>query len=241
MIRGLYNGAAALDMLAQRQEMISSNLANVNSSGHRMARMAVSQRDDQPSDGFINDLGPKVDQIALDFNAGRLHKTDRPLDVSIVGNGFFEFDSPDGALYTRGGQFYRDAATDELINSEGLRVQDANGGPISIPANIGDREITIADDGTITANGRTLGQLSVVSFNDNKTLDSLNDNHSWFRAGPNSQITDKPTNVLQGHQEYSNGNAVSEMVSMIIGTRQYEAVQRVTKTISESLKEHIRA
>ena len=241
MIRGLYNGAAALNMLTQRQELISANLANMNTSGHRMSRMAVAQRDDPPSDGFINDLGPKTEQIQLDFTSGRLHRTDRPLDVSIVGDAFFKFEGPEGDLYSRSGQFYRDAQSDELKNSDGLRLVDAGGGAITIPANVGDREIVISDDGTITANGRTLGQISIVSFADNQSLDRVDQSQSWFRAGANTQTVNSTASVLQAHQEYSNGNAVSEMVSMIIGTRHYEAVQRVTKTISESLQEHIRA
>ena len=44
MIRGLYNGAAALDVITRQQELISSNLANLNTSGHRVAQFVVGQR-----------------------------------------------------------------------------------------------------------------------------------------------------------------------------------------------------
>ena len=240
MIRGLYNGAAALDVLARKQEIISSNLANVNTSGFRAARLAISQSDFSPAPDSINDLGPEIAEIRLDFKSdGRLSKTDRPLDVSIVGEGFLEFESDSGTLYSRAGQLYRDANTGELMNADRQRVQDAGGGSISIPDNVSDRDIVIASDGTITAKGNQLGQLALVNFANPNDLTLVS--QSYFRAGPNMEEVDAEGSFLQFHQEFSNGNAISELVSMIVGTRQYEAVQKATQSISESLREHIRA
>lgn len=239
MIRGLYNGAAALDVLARKQEVISANLANVNTSGYRAAQLAVSQSNFSPAPDSINDLGPEVSEVKLSWTNGRLHKTDRPLDVSIVGDGFLEFESPEGLLYSRAGQLYRNPESGELTNGDGYILQDAGGGSIAIPDNVSDRDIVISSNGTITADGNEIGQLSLTAFANNDDLTPAS--QSFFRAGPNVQRVDAQGSVLQFHQEFSNGNAISELVSMIVGTRQYEAVQKVTKSISESLREHIRA
>ena len=239
MIRGLYNGAAALDVLARRQELISANLANVNTSGYRASRIAVSQSEITPSDDSINDLGPEVAAVQFNWTNGRLTKTDRPLDVSIVGDAFLEYETPQEQMYSRVGQLYRNPDSGELTNGDGYLVQDANGGSISIPDDVGDREIVITADGTITANGQELGQLSLVSFEDNNQLTPAS--QSYYQAGQNVQRKESEASVLQYHQEFSNGNAISELVSMIVGTRQYEAVQKVTQAISESLRDHIRS
>lgn len=239
MIRGLYNGAAALDVLARQQELISSNLANVNTSGFRASRASVAQSNIEPSSGSINELGPEISEVRLEFSNGRLQRTDRPLDVSLAGDGFLEFETPEGLLYSRAGQMYRNPETGDLTNSDGYILQDANGGSISIPNDVSDRDIVIGPDGTISANGNQLGQLAVVSFDDNNKLKAVS--QSFFGIGEAVKQPETEASLLQFHQEYSNVNAISEMVAMIVGTRQYEAVQKVTQTISESLREHIRA
>jgi flagellar basal body rod protein FlgG len=238
MIRGLYNGAAALDVIAKQQELISSNLANINTSGHRVAQFAVNQRENPQGENLLNERGPEAVTLHTDFKNGRLHRTDRPLDVSLVGDGFFSFESPTGPVYSRGGQFYRSPDSGNLVNGEGLTVLGESG-PISIPQDVGDREIFIDNDGTISANGQELGKLSVVAFENNQSLTPVS--QSIFKAGPNSQEIQSTAVVSQFNQEYSNGNPVTEMIAMIVGMRQYEAVQKASTTISESLREHIRA
>jgi flagellar basal body rod protein FlgG len=238
MIRGLYNGAAALDVIAKQQEFISSNLANLNTSGHRMAQLVVTQRENPQPDSIFNEQGPEVLEVHTSFENGRLHQTGRPLDASLVGDGFFSFESPTGTVYSRSGQFYRNGESGTLVNSEGLAVL-GEGGPITIPEDVGDREIVINGDGTITGDGQEFGKLAVVAFTDNQSL--IRVSQSIFKAGEDSVPTDSEAVVTQFNQEYSNGNPVSQMISMIIGTRHYEAVQKASKTISDSLREHIRA
>lgn len=238
MIRGLYNGAAALDVIAKQQELISSNLANLNTSGHRISSFAVKQRDNPQPENLFSERGPEVIEMHTSFENGRLHETGRALDASLVGDGFFSFESPTGTVYSRGGHFYRNPASNTLTNNEGLAVI-GEGGPITIPPEVGDSQISIGSDGTVSAGGQTFGKLSVVAFTDNETLVPVS--QSFFKAGADSVQKDSTAVVTQFNQEYSNGNPVSEMIKMIIGMRQYEAVQKATTTLSESLKEHIKA
>ena len=238
MIRGLYNGAAALDVIAKQQEFISSNLANLNTSGHRMAQLVVTQRENPQPDSILNERGPEALVVHTSFESGRLHQTGRPLDASLVGDGFFSFQSPTGIVYSRGGHFYRDGNSGTLVNPDGFPVMGESG-PISIPEDVGDSEILIDGDGTISGAGEEIGKLAVVAFSDNQSLIPIS--QSIFKAGAESIQTDSQAVVTQFNQEYSNGNPVSEMISMIIGTRHYEAIQKASKTISESLREHIRA
>ncbi len=238
MIRGLYNGAAALDVITKQQELISSNLANLNTSGHRIAQFAVSQRENPQPNNLLNELGPEALELHTSFTNGRLHQTGRALDASLVGDGFFSFESPTGPVYSRGGHFYRNPDSGTLTNNEGLAVLGESG-PITIPAEIGDSEIFIASDGTVSGGGREFGKLGVAAFTDNQSLIPVS--QSIFKAGADSIQAESTAVVTQFNQEYSNGNPVSEMIKMIIGTRQYEAIQKASSTISEALREHIRA
>ncbi len=238
MIHGLYNGAAALDVIARQQELISANLANLNTSGYRRAQFVVAQRENPSPGGTAKELGPEVLEVQTDFQNGRLHPTGRALDASLVGDGFFSFQSPEGVVYSRGGRFFRDADSGTLINSEGHAVLGENG-TIEVPDDVGDNAITIAEDGTVSAGGEELGKLAVTSFADNQTLIPLS--QSVFRAGPQSVATESTASVTQFNQEFSNTNPVSEMIAMVIGMRQYEAVQKASTAMSESLREHIRA
>ncbi|QEG23387.1 flagellar hook-basal body protein [Mariniblastus fucicola] len=238
MIRGLYNGAAALDVITRQQEVISSNLANLNTSGYRSAQLVVNQRENPQPNNPRNELGPESLEVLTSFENGRLHQTDRPLDASLVGDGFFSFESPDGTLYSRAGHFYRSPDSGTLVSNEGLPVLGESG-PINIPADIADSEIVIGEDGTVSGKGQQFGKLAVVGFRDNQSLERVS--QSFFKAGQNSVQTDATAVVTQFNQEYSNGNAVSEMIAMVIGTRHYEAVQKATTAISEAMREHIRA
>lgn len=177
-------------------------------------------------------------QVQTDFQNGRLHPTGRSLDASLIGDGFFSFQSPEGVVYSRGGRFFRDAESGTLINGEGLAVLGENG-TIEVPEDVGDRQITIAEDGTISAAGEEIGKLAIAKFTNNQSLIPLS--QSVFSAGPQSVAEDSTAVVTQFNQEFSNANPVSEMIAMVVGMRQYEAVQKASTTLSESLREHIRA
>lgn len=251
MIRGIYNGAAALNVIAQQQELISSNLANLNTGGHRRAQLAHKEREN-PTNVYgglqhsaasnattrMDLLGPGATTRKFDFTNGRLHHTGRPLDVSLVGDGFFVLENSTGDVYTRSGNFYRNPETDSLVNGDGIPVKGENG-PINIPKDVGDSEIYIANDGTISAGEQTLGKLAIVSFANNDDL--LPVSQSGFQAGPNIETVPSEAKTQQYYQELSNSSPVTELIALIAGTRQYEAVQKISTAISEALREHIRA
>lgn len=237
MINGIYSGAAAMDVLAQQQEIISDNLMHANSSGHRKKVAGVAQRFDKDLANLNLDLGPEVALESRDFKQGRMIQTDRALDITIHGDGFFAFEKNTQEYLTRDGRVYRDAVTGNLVNAEGFPLQGENG-PITIDSDISDRVVTVASDGTISAEGNELGKIKIVSFADNQKL--LSDGEIGFVRGP--AAVEVPSNVSLGQFEHelSNVEPVSELVALIINSRQHQALERATRTISEALGEHIR-
>jgi len=237
VLNGLYSGASALNTLAKQQELISSNLMHVNSSGHRRLTGSVHQRFELENLDASIDLGPEIRSIQTDFEPGRLNQTDRPLDVAIAGDGFFVFDNNGSDYLTRNGRLYRDPNSNELVNDKGFPIQ-GEGGPITIDEGISDRNIAIAPDGTVSTNGEVLGQIKTVAFTNNQSLEAVD--VTGFKPGATSVESDESVMVSQFQHELSNVQPVTELVALIVNNRQHEAVQKATRAISDALREYIR-
>ncbi|QDV44131.1 Flagellar basal-body rod protein FlgF [Stieleria neptunia] len=238
MINGLYSGAAAMQTLAKQQELISSNLMHANSSGHRRVQPAVKQRFEETSPNTTLDLGPEVEAMTSDFTPGRITATDRPLDISIAGDGFFVYENGGQPYLTRNGRLFRDPQSNTLVNEEGVPIRGENG-PITIDRDVSDREITISTDGTVSAGDRQVGRIQAVAYEDNGTLIPVG--ALGFTPGPDSIESDAAVKITQFGHELSNVQPVSELIALIVNTRQHEAVEKATRTLSDSLKEYIRS
>ncbi|MEM7457430.1 MAG: flagellar hook-basal body protein [Planctomycetota bacterium] len=238
MIQGLYSNAAAMDVLTQRQELISSNLAHMNTGGHRRSRIGVSKRSVPDFQGRIGELGPEVSIAKVDFSQGRLHRTGAPLDFAISGDGFFVVEGDGGELLTRNGRFHIDPDSNTLVNEEGFPAQGENGA-IQIDSSIPASAISISANGTLSANGESLGKLRIAAFEDNEQLELVS--ATYFREGANAVAKESDASVQQYFMEMSNVNPVSELVALIVSSRRFEAAQRASKVISDTLRENIRA
>ena len=237
MLNGLYSGAAAQNVLAKKQELISSNLMHINSSGHRRLLPAVNQRFELDNADATIDLGPEVESVRTDFTPGRVAQTNRPLDVAIRGDGFFVFDDAGRDYLSRNGRLFRDPDSNTLVNDKGFPIQGETG-PITIEPTVQDRDVTIASDGTVSAGGVLLGKIQARAYTDNQTLTSVD--VTGFRPGDDSVVSDESVAISQREHELSNVQPVSELVNLIVNSRQTEAVQKASRAISDTLREHIR-
>jgi flagellar basal-body rod protein FlgG len=129
-------------MLAQQMniDVISNNLANVNTTGFKKSRVdfqsLLYQSIRKPvasTEGFFNPTGIEVGhgvRIAgtlKDYSTGMLQETGNDLDVCVEGSGFFMVELPDGTVgYTRAGNFRIDAEG-FLVNSNGYRLLSSQG------------------------------------------------------------------------------------------------------------------
>ncbi len=155
--------------------------------------------------------------------------TSAPFDLAISGEGFFKIDSPDGQLYTRNGHF--------TVNEEGAIVNErgwpvmSEGGPIVLPG--GFKNVTIAEDGRVFADGEEVGQVQVVTVDNLANLEKQG--HNLFRPRPGAEVEEveidpNRTWVAQGFLESANVDAVYEMVNMIETQRQFVAYQKIMQT-----------
>lgn len=246
MIRGLYTGASGMLAEMARTDVISNNMANVNTTGFKKDRaifrafpeMNIHRIHDPIPAGldkvidprpFIGMMGTGVllDEINVDFSQGTINITSNPLDVAIRGEGFFQVQTPDGIRYTRDGSFTlnRDGY---IVTKDGHYVLGDNG-PLQLSQN---GDIVINEQGEVFVNEQFVDRLNIVTFDQTNQLQKQGDSLYMSDAPP---IQAQDAQVTQGALEGSNLNIVTEMVNLISAFRAYEANQKVIQTHDATL------
>src|SRR5215467_6826704 len=145
---GFVDAYSALDARSKILDIVSNNLANVQTAGFKrdFARM------------FQIEKGYDVDSH-VDLSEGELVNTGGDLDAAIDGDGFFTIQTDNGIRYTRAGSFLRDSQG-ELVTKDGAKVLATDGRPISVPEGI----VSIRDGGTVSVDGNEVGTLKIAAF-----------------------------------------------------------------------------
>src|SRR5262245_23632538 len=162
MIRSLYSAASGMQSQQMNLDVISNNLANVNTTGFKKSKIEFQDllyqtfRAAGADQGGGNLLptgmqvgcGSRPVATAKIFSTGDFSHTGEQLDVAIQGDGFFEVQLPDGTrAYTRDGALKR-ASDGRVTTNDGLVVQ---GGFQPIPS--GTTDITISPGGDVSTRG----------------------------------------------------------------------------------------
>lgn len=233
MIRGLYTSALGMITQMQRMDVVTNNIANVDTAGYKKDQVAsqsfseqLMKRINDPGLRLFRDFpvgkvsqGVFVDDIYTDFSAGSLRQTNGSLDLSLNGQGFFCVNVNGSELYTRDGSFTL-MSDGTLVTTDGGRVQGENG-DIVIPNGV----ISIDESGRIFSNDVYIDTLKLTDFTDKHTLRKDRDN--YYRTTNESQITAFGGLVIQGYLENANVSSVKEMVEMITLSRAYETNSRM--------------
>lgn len=232
MLRGLYTAASGMNHELRRQDAIANNLANINTAGFKKDDMigasfqaelyyAIDRQKVQPI-GFAP-LGVETDQVYTHLASGDLITTDNPLDLAIIGEGYFVVDNGTNQALTRNGHFTRNAAG-FLVTDNGDLVLGENG-PIRLEG-----PVEISADGIVRADNQVVDRLLVVTPDDEGSLAKEGDSRFLFDGGWTRLDT---ATVQQGAYENSNVNTVEEMTKMIAVTRAYESNQKVIAVADE--------
>lgn len=214
--------SSTLSGLKQEFHTVAQNMANVETVGYKRRFNTFSQILTAQGVGANGEAGSGVGVgSALDFTQGSLIETGRSLDFALVGKGFFEVETPDGPVYTRNGMFRLDP-NGQLVDTAG-RVVAGESGPISVPPNVGLSQISVSNDGNISAEGAAIGKFKLVDFGDRENeLQPAGINA--FEAPEDAKPAAAAGLVVkQGFEEGSNVQMVEELVDMIMVSRLYEA------------------
>lgn len=229
--------SSAINGLTREFDIIAHNLANVGTVGYKRRCNAFSNSLMAKGAGTKAVSSDESDLYStIDFTQGSLIETGRKLDFALCGKGFFVIETPKGPLYTRNGMF-RLNKNGQIVDAIGRTVAGQSG-PISIPPEAGLSQISVGQDGSITAAGVSAGKFKLVDFKENES-ELVAAGLSCLQA-PEGMEPEPPENLIvkQGAQEGSNVQLVEELVDMIMVNRLYEANMKfmlVGKDTSKSL------
>ncbi|RME61271.1 MAG: flagellar basal-body rod protein FlgG [Candidatus Dadabacteria bacterium] len=258
MIRALYTASTGMKAQELAIDVISNNLANVNTTGYKKSRAEfqdlmyqylldpgapTSQNTTSPS-GIGIGLGVKAVSVQKIFTQGDLTSTGRELDIAIEGDGFIPVLLPDGTqVYTRSGSFQLNE-NGEIVTPDGFPLAAG----ITIPSDA--LSIVIGQDGTVSVRvpGSTapsqVGQIQGVRFPNNAGLRAIGKNLYEETVSSGSPVTgtfgeNGLGRLNQGFLETSNVSVVEQVVSMITAQRAYEATSRTIQAADDMLTQAI--
>ena len=254
MEAALWVAKTGLDAQQTRMTVIANNLANVNTTGFKRDRAtfedllyqsvrqggAQTSADTTAPTGLLLGTGTRVVSTEKLHAQGNLINSQNPLDVAILGDGYFQIQQQDGTTaYTRDGSF-KLSSTGQLVTSDGFSLQPV----ITIPNNA--TSVSISNLGVVSAlvPGNTqpqqIGQITLTRFINKTGLESMGDNLFLETAGSGAAIDGTPGSegfgtIQQGYVEESNVNAVTEISSLIAAQRAYELNARVISASDQML------
>lgn len=168
--------------------------------------------------------------VRTDFEQGNIVRTDNKTDFALKGEGFFEVVGIDGKDYlTRFGALTLNA-DNELMTIDGSRLKGLKGNIV-----LKNGDFSINSYGEIIQNGELVDKVSLVNFTNKADIFKVG--NSFYRQRQNlmGEKNSFEGDVIQGHIERSNVDAVTEMIKMIELNRNYESSQKVVNTIDEML------
>ncbi|GAB3125307.1 flagellar basal-body rod protein FlgG [Novispirillum itersonii] len=254
-MRSLNIGASG--MLAQQTnvEVISNNIANMNTTAYARRRAEFSdllyQNIRRPGStsadngnivpaGVQLGLGVKTNAVYRISEQGSMTSTENPLDIAIQGKGYFQIQRPDGTTaYTRDGSFQL-SPEGQIVTHDGYPVQPG----ITIPQNAvqvtvnASGEVLVKLDGQV--NTQNVGQLQLATFANEAGLEAIGQNLLIETPASGAPVTATPSSagfgtVLQGFLETSNVNVVAEITELISAQRAYEMNSKVIKSSDEMM------
>ncbi|MCP4594368.1 MAG: flagellar hook-basal body protein [bacterium] len=236
MTYGLWLSAGGLQVNQYRQDIVTNNLANVETPGFKRDLAVIHERQveaQSSADGLgwghrlLDRLsgGNWVRPTYTDFGQGGLARTESGLDAAIEGEGFFSVLESGEPRFTRDGRFTLNPAGEVvMVAGDGqARVLDDSGSPITLDPAGG--KITISQDGTISQDETQVAKLGIVEFADRQTLRKVGGN--LFESTGAQPTAAQNSKVHGGYVESSAQNPITGLVEMIEATRAHDLNARM--------------
>jgi flagellar basal-body rod protein FlgG len=255
-MRALSIAASGMQAQQLNVDVISHNIANMNTTGYKRQRAEFQdmlyQNMERPgatsaASGAILPLGIQVgvgvraDAVGRVTEQGGMNATGNPYDIAVDGRGYLQVTLPSGQIgYTRAGNFAVNAEG-QMVTADGYALEPA----ITVPQEA--TAVQITRDGIVEATltgqaaPQQLGQIEIATFINPPGLEAIGDN--LFLETPASGAPNVATpgsagfgTLQQGFLELSNVNAVEEISALIVAQRAYEMNARVITAADEMLQ-----
>jgi len=254
--------AAATGMKAfdTKLNVVANNLANINTVGFKRSRTnfedllyqtmrepGVRDVNDEPNPhGIQVGLGVQISGTQLNFTQGTIDTTNRDLDVSIEGSGFFQvttqYHGEETIAYTRAGNFVVNAnGALVLANSDGSLLEPT----FELPADTIKVEIERTGQVSVRTQGnpelQPAGQIQLARFVNPEGLESIGKNLFVETDASGTPIEGDPMTeglgaLKKGTLEGSNVEPVRELVDLIFTQRGFELNSQSIQSADEMLR-----
>ena len=254
-MRALRTAASGMSAQQLNVEVISNNIANMNTVGFKRQRAEfqdllyqnVERMGAQSSSSGT--VVPTGIQIGAGVKAGAVYRvteqgtpqmTGNPYDMAIDGKGYFQISLPSGEkAYTRAGNLQVNPEG-QMVTDDGYLLEPA----ITIPQDA--TKVSISKTGLVqvTQAGQpaptTVGQIELASFFNEAGLEAIGDNLLLETAASGPAIVGTPGDagygqIMQSYTEASNVDAVAEISALIVAQRAYEMNSKVISTADQML------
>ena len=258
MVRSLWTGASGMTGMQANVDVISNNLANVNTHGYKKQRAdfedllyqtvrvagTPATEDTVVPVGVQMGHGVKLADTQRVFSQGSMQETSVSTDMAINGEGFFRIQMYDGSwAYTRNGNFKVDE-NGRMVTSNGYWLLP----DIIMPEGFLPEKITITQDGRVSVmvpqidlnNPVDVGQIELYRFPNPVGLSTVGENLFKITQASGEPIPGRPGfegmgTIYHKFLEMSNVAVVQEMVNLIVAQRAYEFNSKTIQTSDNML------
>jgi len=233
----IYMATSGAEVQRMRMQILSNNLANINTAGYKEDRTVFRVPDEKLNEGageaspygasesFYKPVIPMTSYT--DFSNGPIQRTGNPLDLAIDGEGFFSIQTDEGLRYTRNGSF--------TINADGvLATPDGDpvlgeGGEIAVDG----ADVSFDGSGSVIVDGTVTDKLKIVKISDPEALHKIGKSLFQLDETKGTEEALEFGGVQQGYLEGSNVNAIKAMTELIEVQRGFESYQKMIRTMGE--------
>ena len=234
----LYVAASGMHAIQRMLETSAHNAVNTHTPGYQPRKVLL-----QNFGSFLDDVGNREHLVAgrevVAFEQGDLRKTESPFAVALEGDGFLAVrDGKGDVYYTRNGDF-RLNAEGRLVTHAGYEVMAEGERAITVD---GTGQVQIAKDGAVVQDGAEIARLQVWEFDGADRARLVPAAETLFKApdGVGARPAES-TVVHHGYLENPRYGGVQAMVSMLVASRNHDAMQRAIRAIDEAHENTIRS
>ncbi len=253
MIRALFTSASGMNAQELQLNVISNNLANVNTGGFKKSQTqfedlfysnlravgAETVGGNMVPTGIQVGMGVRPTAVTKVFTQGDYISTGNDLDWAIEGRGFFKIVRDGIEYYTRAGSFKIDG-DGYIVNSNGDRVQPEFAvPPETVAVEIDSAGLLSAIDAAQTTIAST--QITLHDFINPAGLKAVGSNNFLPTDASGDPREENPGSngmgtITQYSLESSNVNVTDEMVNLIITQRAFESNSKGVTTADQLLE-----
>ena len=234
MDNAIYTNITRQSGLLREMQVVANNIANMATTGFRAEGVIFAEH--------VRALDGQADSLSMATASGRtissrqgaLDQTGSPFHIAIEGEGFFLVQTPQGEALTRAGNFLR-AGAGELVTPDGHVLLDGGGAPVFVPPDA--TSVSLAQDGTLSADGQPLTQIGLWRPID--PTEMSRQSGTLFTVASGVEPSEGAV-LIQGAVEKSNVDPIAQIARMIEVQRAYELGQSFFDGEDQRIRDFLR-